>query len=520
MKTHPVVDREGYGPVVELSIPPSDVEGGPWSDIAYAVVLRGYTLANGKPFELTERDIDQMVENFARYPKSPLVVEHADTRPEAARINPEWAEPRGHVVALRKGTLTRTVDGAPKTVASLQARFAAPPATRLAINGDPATDTPPKWPFCSITTADGWDDERGVRLGCVLHSVSLTSHPRLADLPRLAASKEPHAMSNTPDTSEGRRVDAALGYFYGDIKTRGDVLCMVLKVLELPVATSEADALAALDGLATPAEGVDAPTLVGNIRDALRLPATTSTPEVIQGVRDALAALPAGVEMSRPPAVWGEMARSLGLAPSTEDADRARLVALAQDGQAVRASLSLKDGEALAPKLLDLATAAGELPAVKSELARVQGDLAARVAADTEAAAQREADEKVRAEAELARRIEETMVSRHIDESMRPLVENFARTDRAGFDAKYPPPSPAELAQRAQDGARTERLTGNDDGGAGATDGKPPTQAELATALTAEAARLGKPITTLDALRLAARGIAPSELASHLTATA
>jgi hypothetical protein len=509
-----VIDREGFGPVVELSIPPSDAAGGPWSTIAYAVELRGYKLASGDHFRLTERDIDQMVANFSAYPKAPIVIEHADTREAAARKNPAWAEPHGHVVALRKGTLARTIKGAAVVVPSLEARFDAPPDVRLAINGDPGAGVPPKWPFCSITPASGWDDEHGVDLGCVLHSVSLTSHPRLTDLPRLAASKE-HPMTTSSALSEGKPA-RELGYWYEEIKTRLDVLCMVRKVLELPVATSEADALAALDGLATPAEGVDAAMLLGNIRDALRLPATTATADVIQGVRDALAKLPAGPELARPAAPWGELARGLGLAPDGEDAARGLLLALARDGQAVRASLSLAADAPIAGRIAELVTDAAALPGVRAELARVTADVEARRAADAELAQKREADERVRAEAELSRRLDEVVLSRGLPDDVRPALEHYARTDRAGFDAKYPPPSPAELAQRAQDRSRTESLTG-DDAGAGGTEGKPPTQAELARALSDEAARLGKPLAALDSLRLASRGVTPAQLASHLT---
>lgn len=439
-----------YGPAVELAVPPTDAEGGPWTVVAYEVELKGYRLADGSYAKITAGDIDEMVKNFSRYPKSPLVVEHADTRESVAKLHPEWAEPRGHVVALRRGTMTRTVGGFSKVVTTLEARFEASPEVRLSIVGDPANGVPPTWPFCSITTAKGVDEETGLSLGTVLHSVSLTSHPRLADLPRLAASK-----------------GAEHGYWYGEIESRGDVLSMLRSVLDLPVVSTEADTLAALDrleslaGQTEEASGVDTDDLVCQIRRALGLDALKSAAEVITAVRTALTTLPgadgAAVSMSRGPAAhhtekpmlkFLELAAEMKIPAANEDAAQAAVIALARDGAAVRASLSLSAEAPLAPKLAELVTAGAELPKVQAELATLQAAEKARSDAEAKAAAER-------AEAELSRRVDEICLAKGWDrDDVAPALLGFGRSDRAAFDAQYPAASVTELAQRAQDGAR------------------------------------------------------------------
>lgn len=442
---------QSYGPTVELAVPPTDTEGGPWTVIAYEVELKGYRLADGSYAKITAADIDEMVKNFSRYPKAPMVVEHADTRESVAKLHPEWAEPRGHTVALRKGTMTRTVGGFSKVVTTLEARFDASPEVRLSIVGDPANNVPPTWPFCSITTAKGIDEETGLSLGTVLHSVSLTSHPRLADLPRLAASK-----------------GTELGYWYGDLESRGDVLSMLRCVLDLPVVSTEADTLTALDKLETlsgqteEASGVDTDDLVSQIRRALGLDALKGTAEVIAAVRTALTTLPggegaAGVSMSRGPAAqhtekpmlkFLELAAEMNIPAANEDAAQAAVIALARDGATVRSTLSLASNVALAPKLAELVTAGAELPKVQTELSTLRAAEKTRSEAEAKAAAER-------AETELSRRVDEVCLAKGWDrDDVAPALLALGRTDRAAFDAKYPAASVTELAQRAQDGAR------------------------------------------------------------------
>lgn len=446
---HPAA--QSYGLPVELAVPPSDAAGGPWCMLAYEVELKGYRMRDGSFAKVTSADIDAMVKNFAAYPKVPLVVEHADTRGGPV----EWAQPRGWIVELRRGSTTRTVAGLSKTVATLEGRLDVSDEVRLSIVGDEAQSAPPTWPFCSITTAAGVSEETGLALGTVLHSVSLTSHPRLADLPRLAASK-----------------GAEMGYWYGDLESRGDVLSMLRSVLDLPVMTTEADVLAALDklealaGQTEEASGVDTDDLVGQIRRALGLDALKSAAEVIAAVRTALTTLPggegaAGVSMSRGPAAhhtekpmlkFLELAAEMNIPAANEDAAQAAVIALARDGAAVRSTLSLAGNVALAPKLAELVTAAATLPKVQVELAALQATEKTRTEAEAKAAAER-------AETELSRRVDEVCLAKGWDkDDVAPALLALGRTDRARFDAQYPAATVQELAQRSQDAARTTTI--------------------------------------------------------------
>lgn len=489
-----------YGLCVALSVLPTDAEGGPWTTIAYEAELKGYRLADGTHARITSKDIDDMVKNFGRYPKAPIVVEHADTR---EGMPAEWATPRGHVVALRRGTFTRTLpDGTTKAVASLEARLDTSPEVRLSIVGDAETKTPPTWPFCSITTARGVDEETGVALGTVLYSVSLTAHPRLADLPRLAASQDPR----------GEKVEA--GYWYGDVTDRASLVEMLRCAFELPVATGEAEVLTwlarfeTLDADAAKADGIELDDLAEHLRDAMRLPALTTRAELVAAIRNALTALPgaSGSEMSRGAAAVNhapkegnamlkfiEMAAKLKLpAVATEEAAESAITTLAQDGQAVRATLGLAPDAPLAPALADLVTARAELAKVTPELATLRTEKAARD------------------EAELTRRVDEVCLSRGFGDEVKPALVAFAKSDRKAFDEKFPAPSVQELAQRAQDSARLENITGEHGAtGAAAKSADPAKKLsaeEHVTALVAVYAEHGVQITRVEAIRLHVSG--------------
>lgn len=443
MKRRPFQPRN-YGQPIALSVPPTDAPGGPWTPIAYEVELKGYQLRDGTYAKVTSADIDAMVKNFAAYPKVPVVVEHADTRGGPV----EWAEPRGWIVELRRGSMTRTVAGVSKTVATLEARFDVSDTVRLSIVGDEATKAPPTWPFCSITTAAGRNEETGVDLGVVLHSVSLTAHPRLADLPRLAASQ-----------------GAELGYWYGDIECRGDVLSMLRSVLDLPAITTEAEVLAkfatleTLSGQSEDATGVDTDELVGQIRRALGLDALQTAAAVLAAVRTALATLPGAdgaVSMSRgtpaptterPMLKFLELAADLKIPAANEDAAQTAVIALARDGATARTTLNLALDAPITPKLVELVTAAADLPKVRTELATLQASEKTRAEAETKAAAER-------AEVELTRRVDEVCLAKGWDDEVKPALLALGRADLAAFDAKYPAASVQELGQRSQDPAR------------------------------------------------------------------
>lgn len=487
-----------FGLCVALSVLPTDAEGGPWTTIAYEAELKGYRLADGTHARITSKDIDEMVKNFGRYPKAPIVVEHADTR---EGMPAEWATPRGHVVALRRGTFTRTLpDGTTKAVASLEARFDVSPEVRLSIVGDAETKTPPTWPFCSITTARGVDEETGASLGTVLYSVSLTAHPRLADLPRLAASQDPRGAQEH-------------GYWYGDVTDRASLIEMLRCVFELPVATGEAEVMTwlarfeTLDADAAKADGIELDDLAEHLRDAMRLPALTTRAELVAAIRNALTALPgaSGSEMSRGAAAANrpkegnamlkfiEMAAKLKLpAVATEEAAESAITTLAQDGQAVRATLGLAPDAPLAPALADLVTARAELAKVTPELATLRTEKAARD------------------EAELTRRVDEVCLSRGFGDEVKPALVAFAKSDRKAFDEKFPAPSVQELAQRAQDSARLENITGEHGTAAKAAKGADPAKKlsaeEHVTALVAVYAEHGVQITRVEAIRLHVSG--------------
>lgn len=480
-----------FGLCVALSVPPTDAEGGPWCVLAYEAELKGYRLPDGTHARITATDIDQMVANFGRYPKAPLVVEHADTR-EGMPV--EWAQPRGHVVAVRRGSMERTVGGVTKTVATLEGRLDVSPEVRLSIVGDAAAQTPPVWPFCSITTARGIDEETGVSLGTVLYSVSLTAHPRLADLPRLAASAN----------------GAELGYWYGDVTDRASLIEMLRRVFDLPVATGEAEVMTwlarfeTLDADTAKADGIELDDLAERLRDAMRLPALTTRAEVVAAIRNALTVLPgaSGSEMSRGAAAVNhapkegnampkfiEMAAKLKLtAVATEEAAEAAVTSLAQDGATVREVLAIPAGTTVAAELATITAERTELGKLRTEVTALRSDVAAR------------------AEAELSRRVDEVLVAEGAvgDEKRQRALLAYARADRTGFDKDYPAPSVQELAQRAQDPARAENITGQGANGANAKGADPTktlTTEEAVTALVSVYAEHGVPLTRVEAIR-------------------
>lgn len=152
-------------------------EGERWTELAYAVSMAGSDVT------LSREDFDRCVENFARYPCVPVVIEHADTSwdPE-----PEWAEPHGYVEALRVGEREVTeLDGTKRLAATLEGKVSYLPDTLAEVKAR-------KWRFGSITIIKGAVDEAtGAPLGALLWSWSLTAHPRLTNLPPIAASRRP-----------------------------------------------------------------------------------------------------------------------------------------------------------------------------------------------------------------------------------------------------------------------------------------------------------------------------------------
>lgn len=426
------------GAVVALSaMPVADAAGGVWNVLAYEVSMK----ASG--VKLTKADFEACVKNFGAYPKVPLVVEHADTHGGPAA----WAEPCGWITELRVGTFTRP-DG--RVVASLEGKLQTDETTRAAING--AEGAPPKWPFGSVTVFKGRDEETDTDLGMCLWSFSLTAHPRLIDVPRLAAG------APGPGAVEA-------GYWYGEIETRGDVLAMLRCVFDLPVAATEADVLAALERLAALAsaedsEGVDVGRVVDRLREALRLPVLTTIPEVLAQVRTALADLPPAptATMSRGPAAQeNPMSKFIALAASlacvtakTDDeayaAIEAHTTKQRAEARATREALRLSADAPHAEVLgavSALSTSAAKVPALEAKLGEFEKAAAERFAADVKA----HVDDYIAAGGPER-------------EASRAALDAFARADYAAFSKAYPRPSAAEKKERAQDAKRFASIGG------------------------------------------------------------
>lgn len=546
-----------YGLCVALSVLPTDAEGGPWTTIAYEAELKGYRLADGTHARITSKDIDDMVKNFGRYPKAPIVVEHADTR---EGMPAEWATPRGHVVALRRGTFTRTLpDGTTKAVASLEARLDTSPEVRLSIVGDAETKTPPTWPFCSITTAKGTDEETGAALGTVLYSVSLTAHPRLKDLPRLAASQDPRAPKGElgylwlPE-GDVAFIDAmvphhemAVAMARHVVERGSDAAVKALAQRIITAQTAEISAMRAARRELTGAENaaypeayesdmiemlarhdgaaLDAMFLAGmiphhasaivmadgaiphlaraDLREMAKGIVAAQTAEIVE-MHALRAAATESMSMSRgAPApitrpkegksmkTFLELAAAMKLtAVATEDDAQRAVLSLAQDGATVREVLGLKPETTVAAELATITAERTELGKLRAEVKDLR------------------AESEKRAEAELSRRVEEVLVAEGAvgDEKRARALTAYARADRAGFDRDYPAPSVQELAQRAQDSARLENITGEHGTAAKAAKGADPAKKlsaeEHVTALVAVYAEHGVQITRVEALRL------------------
>ena len=480
--------RKRWGAPVELSPLPVEGDGGaPWTVLAYEATLLSYRAGGrAQTVALTKATFDECVANFNRYPKVPVVIEHADTRGGPT----EWAQPQGWVTALRVGTMTR----GDKTVATLEGRLALSAEMRVKVVG--AEGVPPVWPFGSVTIGDTVDEESAKELGAALWSFSLTAHPRLADVPRLAASR-----------------DAAEASYYGPLDTRDDVLAMIRECLRLPVTASEAEVNAQLSKLGELAAQDPMPEAaseaVEDFGEALRLPVLSTPNEVLAAVRRALDTMPgsAPATMAAPASAertrmknFLEMAAALKLSVASEDAAHAAVLALAQDGAAARATLTLADGAPLAPALADVVAARAELAKALPELEKL------RVA------------EASRAKAERETYVADLCLARGWDADVKHAMELAAHADFAGFRAKYPAPSREELAQRAQDGARTAVVAAAHKTEAAKEPAKTEkvSLAQQADKLRAVYASAGYALTVTEAVDLVSRGETPDLAAAKL----
>jgi hypothetical protein len=400
-----------YGETVEMSALPVEGEDGVWNVLAYAVDMKdtGVTLT-GKHFQ-------ECVDNFKRYPKVPLVIEHADTDWFGHR---EWVEPRGWITDLCVGEYKRP-DG--RVVASLEGKIFADPETRLAINGDEKKGIPPKWPFGSVTVFPGRDEESAQEIGMCLWSFSLTAHPRLIDVPKLVASQALTEQRGLIEVSSPGELAKLLGGAESDYEGL---------FVRRPLVRVALGARRVLDADGAPIvrfrpDG----TIEINERDDAQV-----------FIRGAAAQQP---EVS--PMKFLEMAARFGIAAANEDDAREKILALAAEAPEVRKSLGLSataPASEVVAKLASLATLAAKVPALEKEVAEFRTEREERATADRAA----HIDALIAADPDL--------------EKSRSALEVYARTNYGEFSKEYPKPDPKVLAERAVDEAAERRERSKD----------------------------------------------------------
>jgi hypothetical protein len=477
-----------WGSPVELSALPVEGTEAPWTVLAYEATLLSYRAGGtARTVALTRSIFDACVANFGRYPKVPVVIEHADTRGGPS----EWAQPQGWVTALRVGSMER----GGKTVATLEGKLSLGAEMRAKVVGAGA-DAPPTWPFGSVTIVDALDEETGKDLGAALWSFSLTAHPRLADVPRLAASHE-----------------ATEASYYGPLESRDDVLAMIREVLRLPVTATESEVNAQLVKLGDLAAQEPVPEAaceaIEDFGEALRLPVLATPTEVLAAVRRALDTMPGSAPATMAAQISAErtrmknfleMAAALKLSVASEDAAHAAVLALAQDGAAARAALNLGAEAPLAPAVAEGVAARAELAKVRPELEKLQGEAAERAKADRVAY------------------VGDVCLARGWDADVQHAMVLAAHADFPAFQAKYPRPSREELAQRAQDPARLAVVAA----GQKTEAGKQPepvkklTLAQETDALRGVYAQHGFDLSVTEAAMLVQRGETPDTAAAKL----
>lgn len=421
---------------------------GGWVVLAYEVAMR-----RGK-MTLTRAEFEECVRNFSAYPCCPITLEHADAMGGPA----EWAAPHGHIEELRVGEMTRTVDGQERTVATLEGR----PSYLGTTAADVAAG---KWRFGSIFILKGVvDEETDAKLGAMLWSWSLTAHPRLRDVSRLA----PLAASRRPE-GEG---DTA-GWWYGSIESRQDLIACLREILDLPVTTTEAEVLVELDkleALSAPGadtSGIDVDRIVSQLREALRLPALTTTAGVLAEVRKGLANLPDDADDTdaslarRPPAAptatptpesatmlkFIPLLATFGLTLATEDEAQARAATFAQLGHDALKAVGLPataTPQEFSAKLSQVATAAARVTSLEAELNTFRAQQAEAVKAERE------------------KHLVELFAVQPELKGAEVALRMHAERDPEGFAKAYPRPSAEQLLASAGHDARTQAIVGQD----------------------------------------------------------
>jgi hypothetical protein len=370
-----------------------------------------------------------------------VVLYHADTD---AKANPESRKAHAWITELRVGSMERK--GA--KVATLEGRFSwVNEATQADVKSGALA-------FGSVTIVqDAIDEESGEDVGTLLYSFSLTNNPALVDLPRLAASR-----------ATGEREE--LGYYYGDLDSREDLIACLRAVFELPVTSAEADVLAELEKLGPLCASGDegACEAVATLRRMLRLPLLTSAQDVLAEVRKGLDSLPSEMAETPPAQTLSRgkspaeetrpmtmkmlaFAASLGFAARDEAEAESHITALATEAADVRRALGAKTSAETAAKLSELSAAAAKVPALEAELATAQKA------------------EEARVEQARTAHLEALMLARPELKATRATFEFHAKSNFAEFAALYPLPAgdartvhlEAEL-KRTQELARGNRV--------------------------------------------------------------
>jgi len=419
----------------------------PWNVLAYEVALKG----RGPGVALARADFEQCIANFERWGKEvPVVLYHADTKDAA---HPLSRAAHAWITAMRVGSMQRL--GA--AVATLEARFRWVNAeTRAQVEtGELA--------YGSVTLVQhGTDEETGDDVGSYLWSFSLTNNPALVDIPRIAAE-----MGGEDD-----------GYGHGyEVSSPDDVLPMLRWAFALPALATEDDvrsSLARLDALARAGDaealGVDLDDVVGCIRDAMRLPALTTAPEVVAAALAALdkmnaPASAAGMASADDPPMNGgprvatekahmaqmmTLAARLGIAAASEEDASAAIAARAQETADVRRALSLTSdatGAHVAAKIAELSSLSVKVATLTTEL---------------DAARARESE---RVELDVAAHLDAMIAVQPALKPVRASLEFAARADFAAFAKANPLPR----ANAATTSTLTQRVTAL----AAAVDGTP-----------------------------------------------
>jgi hypothetical protein len=409
----------------------------PWNVLAYEVALKG----RGPGVALARADFEQCIANFERWGKEvPVVLYHADTKDSA---HPASRAAHAWITAMRVGSMRR--NGA--TVATLEARFRWVNAeTRAQVEtGELA--------YGSVTLVQhGTDEETGDDVGSYLWSFSLTNNPALVDIPRIAA--------------EMGGEDDSYGHGY-QVSGPDDVLPMLRWAFALPALATEDDVrsnLARLDALARAGDaealGVDLDDVVGCIRDAMRLPALTTAPEVVAAALAALdkmnaPASAAGMASADDPPMNGgprvatekahmahmmTLAARLGIAAASEEDASAAIAARAQETADVRRALNLTSdatGAHVAAKIAELSGLSVKVATLTTEL---------------DAAKARESE---RVELDVAAHLDAMIAAQPALKPVRASLEFAARADFAAFAKANPLPR----ASAATTSTLTQRVT-------------------------------------------------------------